>query len=127
MPDAAPFLVLAPVVRGQKGEYRDLFQDMLKRGYLRAGPAWQIRIAPGGTCPECGVGPIAPSAWDGHSLYVAGDNTTINGVSCKGSVAALNPVTGGIRWQRCLADGPVPFHFPAPDYFGELLARDEVP
>jgi phospholipid/cholesterol/gamma-HCH transport system ATP-binding protein len=26
-----------------------------------------------------------------------------------------------------LADGPVPFHFPAPDYFGELLARDEAP
>jgi phospholipid/cholesterol/gamma-HCH transport system ATP-binding protein len=24
-----------------------------------------------------------------------------------------------------LADGPVPFHFPAPDYFGELLSRDE--
>jgi phospholipid/cholesterol/gamma-HCH transport system ATP-binding protein len=26
-----------------------------------------------------------------------------------------------------LADGPVPFHFPAPDYFGELLARGEAP
>jgi phospholipid/cholesterol/gamma-HCH transport system ATP-binding protein len=24
-----------------------------------------------------------------------------------------------------LADGPVPFHFPAPDYFGELLKRGE--
>jgi len=24
-----------------------------------------------------------------------------------------------------LADGPVPFHYPAPDYFGELLARGE--
>lgn len=24
-----------------------------------------------------------------------------------------------------LADGPVPFHFPAPDYFGELLSRGE--
>jgi phospholipid/cholesterol/gamma-HCH transport system ATP-binding protein len=24
-----------------------------------------------------------------------------------------------------LADGPVPFHFPAPDYFDELLSRDE--
>ena len=24
-----------------------------------------------------------------------------------------------------LADGPVPFHFPAPDYFGELLERSE--
>jgi phospholipid/cholesterol/gamma-HCH transport system ATP-binding protein len=26
-----------------------------------------------------------------------------------------------------LADGPVPFHFPAPDYFGELLSRNEGP
>ncbi len=26
-----------------------------------------------------------------------------------------------------LADGPVPFHFPAPDYFGELLSRNEDP
>ena len=26
-----------------------------------------------------------------------------------------------------LADGPVPFHFPAPDYFDELLARGEDP
>jgi phospholipid/cholesterol/gamma-HCH transport system ATP-binding protein len=26
-----------------------------------------------------------------------------------------------------LADGPVPFHFPAPEYFGELLSRSEGP
>ena len=26
-----------------------------------------------------------------------------------------------------LADGPVPFHFPAPDYFGELMSRSEDP
>jgi len=25
-----------------------------------------------------------------------------------------------------LADGPVPFHFPAPDYFSELLAREDA-
>src|SRR6266705_2127426 len=36
LPEGTPFLILAPVVRGQKGEYKDLFQDMLKRGYLRA-------------------------------------------------------------------------------------------
>lgn len=29
-------LILAPVVRGQKGEYRDLFDDMLRQGYARA-------------------------------------------------------------------------------------------
>ena len=30
------FQVLAPLVQNQKGEYRDLFEDLLKRGYLRA-------------------------------------------------------------------------------------------
>src|SRR5580765_5065996 len=36
LPAGTRFLVLAPVVRGQKGEYKDLFADMLKRGYVRA-------------------------------------------------------------------------------------------
>ncbi|HEY7427133.1 MAG TPA: excinuclease ABC subunit UvrA, partial [Gemmataceae bacterium] len=36
LPEGARFLVLAPVVRGQKGEYKDLFADMLKRGFVRA-------------------------------------------------------------------------------------------
>ncbi len=30
------FMVLAPVVRGQKGEFRDLFEDLLKKGFVRA-------------------------------------------------------------------------------------------
>ena len=30
------FLVMAPVVRGQKGEFKDFFADMAKRGYVRA-------------------------------------------------------------------------------------------
>src|SRR4051794_23142725 len=36
LPEGTRFLVLAPVVRGQKGEYRDLFEDMLRRGFVRA-------------------------------------------------------------------------------------------
>jgi len=28
--------ILAPVVRGQKGEYRDLFEDMIRQGFARA-------------------------------------------------------------------------------------------
>src|SRR5438270_12414944 len=36
LPEGARFLVLAPVIRGQKGEYKDLFEEMLKRGYVRA-------------------------------------------------------------------------------------------
>jgi len=36
MPAGAKFLVLAPLIRGQKGEHRDLFADLLKQGFLRA-------------------------------------------------------------------------------------------
>ncbi len=36
LPSGSKLLILAPVIRGQKGEYRDLFEDMLKRGYARA-------------------------------------------------------------------------------------------
>jgi excinuclease ABC subunit A len=36
LPAGTRFLVLAPVIRGQKGEYKDLFADMLKRGFVRA-------------------------------------------------------------------------------------------
>ena len=36
LPDGTRFLVLAPRIRGQKGEYRDLFEDLLKQGFVRA-------------------------------------------------------------------------------------------
>ena len=36
LPAGTMFLVLAPVVRGQKGEYKDLFTDLGKAGYVRA-------------------------------------------------------------------------------------------
>jgi len=36
LPQGARFLILAPLIRDQKGEYRDLFEDLLKQGYLRA-------------------------------------------------------------------------------------------
>jgi excinuclease ABC subunit A len=36
LPDKTKFLVLAPVVRGQKGEFRDLCEDLLKQGFVRA-------------------------------------------------------------------------------------------
>ncbi len=36
------FQILAPIVQNQKGEFRDLFADLLKRGYLRARVDGQI-------------------------------------------------------------------------------------
>jgi excinuclease ABC subunit A len=36
LPGKTRIMVLAPLVRGQKGEYRDLFEDLLKQGFVRA-------------------------------------------------------------------------------------------
>ncbi|MGQ9575700.1 MAG: excinuclease ABC subunit UvrA [Thermoguttaceae bacterium] len=36
LPPGTRLLVLAPIIRGQKGEYRDLFEDLLKQGFVRA-------------------------------------------------------------------------------------------
>src|SRR3954447_13575244 len=35
LPAGTRFQILAPVVQRQKGEYRDLFDDLLKQGFLR--------------------------------------------------------------------------------------------
>src|SRR5262245_38356930 len=35
-PAETRFAVLAPIIRGQKGEHRDLFVDLLKQGFVRA-------------------------------------------------------------------------------------------
>ncbi|MEW4488194.1 excinuclease ABC subunit UvrA [Thalassoglobus sp. JC818] len=36
LPDGTKFLILAPIVQQQKGEFKDLFADLLKQGFLRA-------------------------------------------------------------------------------------------
>jgi len=36
LPNDATLWLMAPVVRGQKGEFRDLFEDLRKQGFLRA-------------------------------------------------------------------------------------------
>lgn len=36
LPEGTKFQILAPIVQRQKGEFKDLFTDLLKRGFLRA-------------------------------------------------------------------------------------------
>src|SRR6266849_2228787 len=63
------------------------------RANIGAGPVWEVSIAFKGSCPQCGGGSTSSSAWDGHTLYVAGGKTSINGKACQGNVRALNPNT----------------------------------
>lgn len=63
---------------------------------ISGGPLWQVRLS---TPP----GPsISSSAWDGSVIYVAAGAATINGVSCTGTLYALNPGDGSTIWSDCL-------------------------
>src|SRR5262245_24380514 len=35
LPEGTPYLILAPIIRGQKGEYKDLFAELARDGYVR--------------------------------------------------------------------------------------------
>jgi outer membrane protein assembly factor BamB len=76
------------------------------RSAISHGPLWHKRMAVGGDCPQCGKTDISPSAWDGHHLFVGGEQTTIKGATCAGSIRELRPSTGKAVWARCLG-GPV--------------------
>ncbi len=74
-----------------------------RRSALANGPIWQLQVAQGGDCPQCGQGSISPAAFDGHTLYVAGGQTTIAASQCTGGLRAVDPATGTVKWQNCLA------------------------
>ena len=77
------------------------------RSAISKGPLWHKRISVGGACPQCGKADISPSAWDGHHLFVGGEQTTIRGATCAGSILELQPSTGKAAWAHCLQTGPV--------------------
>lgn len=75
----------------------------LDRTNISAGPLWQEQL---GQPPVPGEDSIASSAWNNVSLFAAAARTTINGVSCAGSLRRLNPATGAFIWQDCLNFDP---------------------
>ena len=75
------------------------------RSDISQGPLWQKRMSSGGPGPFKKAD-ISPSAWDGRHLFVGGEQTTINGVTCPGSIRELQRSTGRTDWADCLS-GPV--------------------
>ena len=81
---------------------------MFKRNNLAAGPIWQRQVgAVGGTLQgACVTSPAFDSAQ--NAIWVAGNQTTINGVTAQGSIRKLDPATGAIEWEQplgCIPDG----------------------
>ncbi|MDQ3929190.1 MAG: PQQ-binding-like beta-propeller repeat protein, partial [Chloroflexota bacterium] len=76
---------------------------------ISAGPAWQVRIADGGECPQCGEGSISSSAYAYDTVYAAGGYLSL-GTAQKfpGTVHALDPSTGAVKWIHPTAGSVVP-------------------
>jgi len=83
------------------------FYYAFDRRSIGGGPVWQTKMSRPGPCPNCGIGNVASSAWDGSQLYVGGGRSDINGAVCPGVIAALRPSNGQVIWRNCLHDGPV--------------------
>lgn len=68
--------------------------------------AWETRI--GAKSSSASPAQCAAAAiYDGQHLYMAGDPTTINGVSYRGSALEMDPSTGAILWQTGLPDSAI--------------------
>jgi outer membrane protein assembly factor BamB len=79
----------------------------LNRANLDAGPIWTHFIGVPGQCGSCTAEYSSNASFDGSTLYVAGDVGEINGVTCPGTLSALDPATGQARWADCLQQGRV--------------------
>jgi len=79
----------------------------LDANHLENGPVWSFQV---GTEANRGVGScLAAPIWDSshRTLFVAGNQTSINGQTFSGSVRAFKPADGTIIWETGLTGGPV--------------------
>jgi outer membrane protein assembly factor BamB len=75
--------------------------------HLENGPVWSYPV---GTTEDFSIGAdLAAPIWDSmnRTLFVAGNQTTINAQLFRGSVRAFNPADGSVIWERGLTGGPV--------------------
>lgn len=78
------------------------------RGDISAGPVARLHLAGPGKDPTQGNGSIAPAAFDGSRLFVAGGSTTVDGRYFPGSLSAFDPNNlGKPVWQVGVTTGPV--------------------
>ena len=64
--DGTKFQILAPLIQGQKGEYRDLFDDLLKQGFVRARVDGEIDMVQDRVPAQLNI-----EASDGHEAHAA--------------------------------------------------------
>lgn len=79
-----------------------------RQSNLAAGPVWSRRVGQSGGTGNGAC--ITSAAWDfqARRLFVASNDTTINGAPAAGGLRALDPATGASIWEQplpCLPNG----------------------
>src|SRR2546422_723404 len=99
-----PFSCRAPLGRSSKtGNYY-----VFDRAHIASGPVATIVLAHAPrTDPTKGNGSISPSAFDGHTLYIAGGGTEADGETVPGSLLAYDPNDFSRPLWKIGAAGPV--------------------
>ncbi len=71
-----------------------------RRDNVSVGPVWRFQVGLGTKSGQlaCLTAPV----WDGQHLFEAGNQTTINGASFRGSIRELDPDTGTPIWETGL-------------------------
>ena len=100
MPAGTRFQVLAPVIRGRKGEYLDLFADLQSRGYARARVDGVVRPLTDFTGPE----PTKLKKQEKHTIEVVVDRLAVK-------TTAKQRLTDSIESALSLASGIVLLDF----------------
>jgi excinuclease ABC subunit A len=83
LPEGTRFQVLAPIVRGRKGEYSELFRELSSKGYARArvdGAVVALTEAP------------TLKRYEKHTIEVVVDRLAIKAPEAKADGARVNPV-----------------------------------
>lgn len=76
---------------------------------IHSGPAWSVRVADGGSCPQCGEGAISTSVHAYNTVYIAAGYISLGQVQkFPGSVTALDPTTGAIKWMHPTSGWVIP-------------------
>ncbi|MEO8289194.1 MAG: PQQ-binding-like beta-propeller repeat protein [Chloroflexota bacterium] len=124
--DAWQIPIEVQVFDGDWGTTPTLFRDKdgalmvgaaAKNGYyyafkaddIHSGPAWSAHVADGGSCPQCGEGAISSSAYAYDTVYVAAGYVSLGQVQkFPGSVTALDPTMGAVKWMHPTSGWVIP-------------------
>jgi outer membrane protein assembly factor BamB len=84
------------VTMNKNGKAMAFYANTLKADGTSS-PAWNRTIS---NPSALGLN-VAPAAFNGTAIFLGGTYATVNGTQCTGTISAVNPTDGSLRWEKC--------------------------